>query len=396
MGIFSFLRKKKVEEPEVEIEEITFDEVGGWLDEKRKGLREREKEVFVLIDERIDLFVREIDGKIKVLEGIDIESKKVEDRARIIVRQGLDKYLDYVGIFMKELADVEKNTLRGFIQGVNKVFSSFEKHSYIFYQRATFLVGDEILAVKQEIVGLSGDFTKLFNEKQKLLNSLDVISAANSKLKKLDEIDKTLDKIDLEMKEIGEKVNAGREKVEKTLREIEEIKGGKDYAERGELLREIELGEGRLEGDVLKLKVLVDFKMLSNVFHSDEKKMKLVKSYKEDFSGGIARDGGESLLNLIKEAEAIEKKGLGSGTFGGKINEIEEMKKSLIEDKKLVKKDEVAELLGEVERIKAGIESLSIEKVKHRKRIEVVKERKEEIFGEIKQGVLELNGRIVE
>jgi len=382
MGILDFFRKKKkVQEQEAEPEEIKFNEIENWLDNKAREINEKEKKVFDLIKERIDLFIKEIDEKIKVLEEIDIESKKVEDRAKIIVRQGLDKYLGFVDIFIKELTKIEKQNLSQFIKDMNKIFSDFEKHSYIFYQRATFLIGDELAVVKQEINNFSEYFSKLFNEKQKIIDFSNAISSTKLKLRQFDETRATLDKIDLEIKSLDKKTMDSKEKMKKVLHEIEKVKASKAYGENLKNKEEIKLTEKQLEDDVLKLKTFVDFKVLSNTFHSDEKKMKLIKSCKEDFQGMITKDSGESILSLISESE------LDSNVIADKIKQINEKRQKITEDKKFIKKDEVEILSEEIQKIKLEIEKLSIEKVKHVKRSAGVEDSKEEIVEDIRRGV---------
>jgi len=382
MGILDFFRKKKkVQEQEAEPEEIKFNEIENWLDNKAREINEKEKKVFDLIKERIDLFIKEIDEKIKVLEEIDIESKKVEDRAKIIVRQGLDKYLGFVDIFIKELTKIEKQNLSQFIKDMNKIFSDFEKHSYIFYQRATFLIGDELAVVKQEINNFSEYFSKLFNEKQKIIDFSNAISSTKLKLRQFDETRATLDKIDLEIKSLDKKTMDSKEKMKKVLHEIEKVKASKAYGENLKNKEEIKLTEKQLEDDVLKLKTFVDFKVLSNTFHSDEKKMKLIKSCKEDFQGMITKDSGESILSLISESE------LDSNVIADKIKQINEKRQKITEDKKFIKKDEVEILSEEIQKIKLEIEKLSIEKVKYVKRSAGVEDSKEGIVEGIRQGV---------
>jgi len=391
MGILDFFRKKKAEEAEnvIELEEIGFNEVEKWLDDKREEISEKEKVVFDLIRERIDLFITGINEKKKVLENIDVESKKADDRAKVIVKQGLDKYLVFVGVFIRELTEVEKQNLSQFISDMNRIFSDFDKYSYVFYQKATFLIGDEIAAVKQEINNLSKYFTKLFNENQKIVDSFNVISSAKLKLRQLNETEKTLDEINLEIKFLDKKIKDCAEREKKILHEIEKIKASKDYAENLKMQKEIKLTENLFEEDIRKLKGLVDFKALGNVFHSDEKKMKIIKSYKEDFQENIAKDGYAGILSLIKES------GLDSSVMSDKIKQIDEKKQKIAEDKKLIKKDEAKQLFGEIEKIKSEIENLSIEKVKHVQREKDVEKNKAEIMELIGASVGELGGFLI-
>ncbi len=379
MGILDFFRRKKVSKPESK--EIEFDEIENWLEDKTKGINKKEGEVFDLIRGKIDLFMGEIGKKTKVLEAVDVESKKVEDRVKIIVRQSLDKYLNFVSIFIKELDEIEKQNLCQFIDELNKIFSEFDKHSYVFYKRATYLIGDEIAAVKQEINNLSEYFTKLFKESEEIVKSLKAVFSIKLKLRKIDELVASIDKINSEVKVLDERIKNKKDKVEEILEEIGKIKTSKGYRENLKKHEEIKLTEKQLGEDVLKLKSLVDFKALSNVFHSDEKKMKIIKSYKEDFQEGLSKNDGESILGLISEAE------LYSDIISDKIKQINEKKQNLVEIKKLIKKDKIKVLSEEVEKVEKEIEDLKIEKVKHVKRGEVIEVSRGGIVGEVMEGV---------
>tara|TARA_Y100000310_G_scaffold325482_1_gene389014 strand:+ start:1411 stop:2580 length:1170 start_codon:yes stop_codon:yes gene_type:complete len=389
MGILDFFRKKKVVEIEAEPEEISFDEVESWLDVKKEEISRKEAGVFDLINEKIDLFVIDINGKVKLLEEVDVESKRVDNRAKVIVRQSLEKYLSFVNIFITGLKKIEKQNLSEFIKDINKIFSDFDKHSYGFYQKATFLIGDEIAAVKTEINNLSKYFTTLFSENQKIVDSSNVISSVKLKLKELDNAEKNIEKIGLEIESLENKIADIKEKEKKILHEIKEVKKSKDYLENLKRKEEIKLMNKQIEDDILKLKILVDFKALSSVFHSNENKMKLVKSYRDDFQDSIARDNGLGLLTLMKEAELDNK------IIADKIREINEKKQKLAKEKKLIKKDEIKTLLAEVEKVKSEIEDLSIEKVRHARRSEDVEAGKVEIKDVVGAGVGELGGRVV-
>ena len=388
MGILDFFRKKKTPEPEVELEEIRFDEIRVWLDRKTEEIHKEEQKVFDLISNRIELFIKEIDVKIKILEEIDVDVKKVEERAKILVKQGLEKYLYFVGIFTRELGEVEKQNLGQFIKDMNKIFADFDKHSYVFYKRVTYLIGNEIAAVKQEINNLSEYFTKLFKENQKIVDSAHGISLTRLKLKKLDETDANLDKINLDVKLLDKKIIVLKRKEEKVLSEIEKIKSSKDYAENLKRCEDIESDKKQLADDFLRLKSLVNFKALRNAFHSEEESMKIIKSYEKDFQESILKDSGKGILSLMEETE------LESGGVRSKIEEISDLEGKIFRDETLVKADEARELSEEVEKMEKEIENLKIEKVKHVKRGEVIEAGKGGVVEEVKEEVKEIGGII--
>jgi len=384
----NFFKRKKAQEPKIESERVHSNKIETWLDKKTKEVNENEKKVFVLIEKEIDSFTLRVEGKTKILRAIDIESKKVEERAKTIVRQGLDEYLNFVEIFKKDLADIEKQKLNQFIKKADKAFSSFDKRSYIFYQRANYLIGDELVALKQEINNLSTHFTGLFDKNKKISQSFDLISSTKSKLTRLDETNIALDKINLEIKSLDKKTTENEEKGVKIIYKIKKIKVSKNYLENIKRKDEIELTEKQLEENILELKSLINFKKLANTFHSNEGKMKRIKDYRDDFQKSFTRNKGRGILNLIKEAE------LDDGSIFNKIKQIEEKESRVHKNKKLIKKDEVKELLEEAEKIKSEIENLASEKNKYIKRSEKIQENKKTILKSIAPNITELGGNL--
>jgi len=384
----NFFKKKKIQKPKPERERVNSDKIESWLDKKTGELVEEERKVFVLIEKEINSFIMEVDKKTKILQAIDIESKKVEERAKIIVRQGLNEYLNFVEIFKKELVNIEKQKLNQFIKKIDKVFSSFDKRSYIFYQRANYLIGDELVALKQEINNLSTYFTGLFDKNKKISQSSDIISSTKSKLTRLDETSIALDKINLEIKSLNKKTSENEEKGVKILYKIKKIKVSKNYLENIKREDEIKLTEKQLEENILELKSLIDFKKLANTFHSDAKKMKRIKNYRDDFQKNFTKNKGKGILSLINEAE------LDDSSISNKIKQIKESESKISKNKKLIKKDEVKELLKEAEKIKSELESLTAEKVKYTKRSEKIKENRKKVLESIAPNITGLGGTL--
>ena len=63
---------------------IDCNEIENWVKNKRSEIQDREKEIFVLIKNKILAVVKDLDEKLIVLEGIDLEQRKVEDKIKLI------------------------------------------------------------------------------------------------------------------------------------------------------------------------------------------------------------------------------------------------------------------------------------------------------------------------
>jgi len=389
MGIFSFFRKKKPQEPEAEPEKIFFEGIPDYLDKKEKEFREKEKAVFEEINQKINEFISDLNIKLEILEEVDVDAKKVEDRAKNIVKESLGKYLAYTRIFVKALEDADKKDLGGFVEDVNKIFADFEKHSYGYYEKATYLIGKEILAVKKEIVGLNEYFSKLFEENDKIIYSLKAIADVRLKLKEIDEIDVKIGEVGDEVKDLHRKISDGREREKSVLDEIEEIKVSDDYAENLKRREEIKLAEEKLGDEILGLKEIIDFKKLSGIFHADDRKMGIVKDYKENFRVAFEKGNGEDILKLIEEGE------MNSVGVVGRIGVIWKLRGEIEKSKKIIRVDGTKKLSEEIEKLKDDVNNLIIKKGNQNMVKDKHNKEKEEVRDLIKEKVEGLNAHIV-
>ena len=87
MGIFDLFKKligeEKVEE--IVIEKIGFLEIKGWIENKKRENKLKEKEVLDIISEKIGRHTKDLREKIIILEAFDVKSKKEKDNIKEIV-----------------------------------------------------------------------------------------------------------------------------------------------------------------------------------------------------------------------------------------------------------------------------------------------------------------------
>ena len=75
MGIFNFFKKEK-EVEKISPEKLAFSEIKNWLEKEKKENDFKEKEVLILIKDKIRILNSNLKEKIRILNEIDIESKK--------------------------------------------------------------------------------------------------------------------------------------------------------------------------------------------------------------------------------------------------------------------------------------------------------------------------------
>ena len=135
-----------------------------------------------MIKDRTATVLEELNEKIKVLEIIDVDSIKAEDRIKLIVNENLNNYLGHIGKFVDYLSDLKEEEFEKMVYKINNIFADFNKKSYMSYQKATILIGKEMATTKESTIGLSKYFEKLFNENKDLLNLPKSISFIRLKL----------------------------------------------------------------------------------------------------------------------------------------------------------------------------------------------------------------------
>ena len=388
MAIFDFFKKilqnKKVKE--IKQDKIAFSDIGSWLDKKRAEIEIKEKQVLVLIQNKIDSFTNEFGEKIKVVESFDVDSKKAEDKLKSITKDGRQKYLESVENFTNNLENLKKDKLKEVIEGVNKIFLDFNKSSHMSYERATILIGKEMADIKDYLKFFSRDLVKLFDENKNLVESSNTISIINLNLNHLAEIKKELEEINKTKITLNKEINNQGEENENILKEIEKIKKSENYIENLRKQEKIKLLGEELESEIFQLKQLINFKALTNFFHAFEKEMKIVKSHKEDFQTNFKRDDGASILHLLNESK------LNSDGILEKVSNIKIKKRKIETNKKEIKKDETEELYSKTTKVILELGNLKNKKEREEKREEKLKVQRSEIIEEIKKGVGGIGG----
>jgi len=112
------------------------------------------------------------------------------------------------------------------------------------------------------------------------------------------------------------------------------------------------------------LKELIDFKKLTNIIHSNERELKIVKDYREHFVLEFSRDGGAKILNLLGASN------MKNSAIESQVSLIEKKESELKEKRGKVGLDSTIGKLKEVRKIEDEIDGMETEKIKIRRRLE--------------------------
>jgi len=394
MGFINFLKKivgkNGVDNSKRKTKKLVFDDLGNWIEDKIKKIEDKEKEIFVLIKDKISIIIKELDEKVKILENIDMESIKAEDRIKFIVKGNLDNYIKCVKNLIENLYNLKEENFEKFMDMLNEIFLEFDKKSHISYQKATFLIGDEIAVIKEIIINFSKYLGKIFKGNKDFIDSPKIIYSIKLKFDEIDEIEKNIIRVDEKNKSLDEEIKKNNKNNKKLLDEIEVIKKDNNYIENLKKQEEIKLKRIELEKEIFKLREMIDFKSLGNIFHVSKEKINIIKTYKEEFQTVFQKDYGSNILSLLDEAK------LNNETISSKIKQINDKKEEIIKNEVTIKKDETEDLLVEIKKMKLKIEDLNNEKVRELKRYERFKLNKKDLINLIKQELVKVNGIILE
>jgi len=381
MGIFDFFKGKKKQE-EI-IETISFTEISKWVDNKKQLVLGNCKGPKHEINELVLKVVGEFEDSVEVLKNLDLTDKKAPERAKLIVQQNLDNFVDYLEklvLGLRGLVTTDLNSsedLETLINKINSSFADFEKKSIMSFQKSTFLIGEELGKVKMSISGFFKSFNKIINENKDLMEKMKCVFVIGKKLKEIDYFEKVDSENKAVVLRIREEIEVFEEKIRKIEDKIKEVKEGEEYNEQMKNREEIERLRRLLVGEFQALKDLTDFKALSKVYHSIEDKMNLIKYYQENFKEAFEKHGVERFLELINIREIKQDR------VKEKIKSIEEIKEGIEEIGSKIEKDLTEDLKKEVEGIGWNITELHLEMMKKEKLKKKFVESQEQVKEEI-------------
>lgn len=380
MGFFDFLKKINKEEVEEKPqEEIEFKDIEKYIKEKEREIELRNEETFKLIQDRIKQFTEEIKEKITILEKVDVDVKKAEEKFKQIVKEGRKTYVYSLNHFLEKLESIKKEKPEILFNKIDNIFLEFNKNTHLSYHRTTILIGKEIAIINESITSLSKEILEIINKSKPDIELTKKFLFILDKLNNINETDKNTEKLKQEFNSINQKLKESKENEKKLDKKIEEIKNSKEYSENIEKIEKLNIKEKELNKEIMRLKELINFKALSNIFHVDDKKMNLVKDFKDNFKDNFQKDKGKTLLILINEAN------LNPDKISDKINQINEIQKEITNSRKEIPDNQLLSLEKDKEELILEIRNLNKEIDYEIKKQDKLKETKEEIINSIKK-----------
>lgn len=390
MGLFDFFKGKKQEQKV--IIDVRLEDLDNVINEKKEELSGKEKELLLVIKKNKDSLINDLQEKIIILENIDLNHKKVEERIRLIVKENLFYFISNLKKLIGNVKDLETEDLNKFVEELNKKFFDFEKKSLINYEKATFLIGKELGSVKDCISVFFRNLNNIINENKEIFENLKIINNIEGKLKELKESNERKNQAEKNIQDIENKISELTKENESFERVVNKIKKSEDYKE--EIDSEIMLNEKnqQYEKELLKFREMIDFKSLANVFHSNEKTMDKLKCYKNSFKETF-ESNNQTIIDLLKEA------GIENNQLLEKKDRLNKEKENLLNLRKNKKETEIKHVLNiqfDIKNNKSEIENLNKEKAKENKLIQKFDETNKEHVEELRKELIKVNFNLIE
>ena len=230
------------------------------------------------------------------------------------------------------------------------------------------------------------DLKEITKQSEGMLKDYRIISSADLKFKEIMKLERDKYNAGKNILEFQKKIEEMEGQNKALMKDVERIKGGEKYIEEMKKREESERENEELRKEVYRLKNMIDFKSLAKTLYTNEKKMKIVKEYKEDFQNAFWNDS-KKIVSLLDDA------GIGSELISKKVEEVIEKEKEI--DSVVFGEDETLPLVSKMEKIKLEIENLENRKPKEKKRRERIEKSRGEIVNSIRDEITNMNVELV-
>jgi len=387
MSWLDYFSKLFEEKKEQKIESFSIRQLPLKIEKELKNLSEKRKSIKNIVSEQIANFNSDISEQIKILESIDLEKRKENEKIKVLVKENLKVYIGYLKKLIIDLKSIENFEPEQYLKRVNELLHNFNTTSRNTFEKSTILVGDELERTKKIIKKLLDTLNKLLDENKHSLEIENFVNKINDYLKKLEETGRVIEEIEVSMENLNSKIRIAKEKHEKAEKNISNLKSSREYEQDIKEKARIADEKNKIEKEIQLLKERIDIKALAKHFHHDLKKVKIINSYFDNFKSAMESDPGLEIIKIVKEARGMDINNLND--IRKKYNDMSFPQISEIDRKRISIENEIKTLKIELSDIE---NSISQEKKKREK----ILEKKSQIILEIKEQAKHLNILIID
>lgn len=385
MGFLDIFKKKS----ELKAEKINIDELDSFLKTRKEKIKSQEDNFHSIARAKILQLTKDIDEKIIILDKIDLKNKKAEEKIKLLNKENLNYYIIHLKRVIEKLNELDKNDSK-YIEKINNVFSDFEKRSSLNYEKATLLIGKELEVVRDLLGNFIRGLKDLVKENKSYLENSVIVYSIDDKLNDLNDSKKTKSEINENLDKVKQNILKTKLQINSSEKDIKNIKKSEEYSSEKNNIQIIESKKQEIKKEIYELMSIIDFKSLSNIFHSNEKKMNTIKEYNNNFLESFEKDNGEKIISLMNEANMDKQK------QEEKISQIINLKQELnsifsinSEHKK------IKDIEDNLQKLNIKLQELNAEESREIKRIEKIDEKIKEIINSLKNELIKLDIELI-
>jgi len=365
MGIFNALKNLFKPEQLLEIETIELGDVRDWIVKNKADLEIINSQFVSSIKEIIGSFSTDFSLKIEILEQVDLDKFKIEERGRKIVEENYKNYLDHLRRLKNDLEEIKIVDSILAIDEIYIVFENFEKKSNLNFQKASILIGNELGAVRESIGQFSRDIKKLIDSNKDYLKKNEVVVLVGKNLEEIEEYRFQGDNIRDNLKASLEGIDLVKKDIDNLDMEIKNVRDSEAYIHNTRMVEKLEGLRIKHDKLIYSLKNMINFKGLSNFFHVNKNDMDILNKFKSNFKDNYYENSDE-FISLLNESKMIN---LETQDI---INGIKDIKDEMSDIN--VGGDETDELTLKINREKIGIGNYEVQTAKDNKKLIKIQE----------------------
>jgi len=297
MPFLDFLKKIFGEEQAKEAEKpISLENLPNKIQQETEKIRGEKEEINKVTKKKVEEFISQIKERINLLENISIDKRKEQEKIKLIVKENLKLYLEYLRNLIHNL---EKAEQENYIKQINNNLQFFNRVSYPAFEKSTLLIGDELGKTRGLARFFAKEINNLYGNNEKLIEKNNKINDISKNFNKIEETKNTQKAIEKNVENLNSRKEERRKKKEKLGKEILELKDSQEYQQ---VLKENEKIKQEIEQELLEIRQKIDFKELAKIYHTIEKENRLIQNYNKNFRQALEQDNNLEIIELAKTA----------------------------------------------------------------------------------------------
>lgn len=294
-GLFE---KKEKPQPNNQIEKISFEILCEKARHKIKELNSAEERLKEELANRISLFDKELQPIMEKLEAFDLSNRKENEKLKFIVEQNKKVYLSHLKNLIIGLKKIKPLNIKDYMDKIENVINSFVNLSRMPFEKTTLLIGKEAESARFSFKNFVSDVRLVLSSNNVLFDKKDAGEKFITSLKEIKTGEHFHGELSLEMNRMNEMKENTSSEQSKIIQDIQNIMQNEEYQQDSKIKQGYITANASIAREIQLIKEKIPWKELSKMYHSDNKKMGLVKKYRENFTRALEEDT-ELQMNLL-------------------------------------------------------------------------------------------------